>query len=110
MGNNSKEYEEKNKTLREEKETIQTQFQALKKKMTSFREQERQRLTELTTMSNGVLKMLREKVNKAEQIIRLSEMNRKLETEEEKVVPFYSESEQKDFDQFKVCSSTIFFT
>lgn len=79
--------------LKEEKDTIQSQFQDLKKRMNTFRERERERLTELTMMSDGVIKQLRAKVGTAEMIIKLSEMNRKLETEVEKVTPFYSESQ-----------------
>lgn len=92
MSNNAKEYEERNMALKEEKDAIQGQFQFLKKKMNTFREQERTRLTELTLLSNNVIKTLRVKVEKAEKIIKLAEMNRKLETEEEKVLPFYDES------------------
>ena len=94
MGNNSKEYEERNMALKEEKDAIQSQFQTLKRKMNSFREQEKVRLTELTLLSNNVIKTLKVKVEKAEMIIKLAEMNRKLETEEEKVMPFYEESPQ----------------
>ncbi|KAI9089819.1 hypothetical protein DFS34DRAFT_383151 [Phlyctochytrium arcticum] len=89
---NSKEYEERNHVLREEKEAIQSHFQSLKRKMNAFREQERRKLTELTIVSNKVIKDLKSKVETAEKIIRLAEMNRKLETEEEKVLPFYSET------------------
>jgi hypothetical protein len=92
MSNNAKDYEEKNMALKEEKEAIQVQFQTLKKKMNTFREQERDRLTKLTILSNSVIKTLRGKVDKAEKIIKLAEMNRKLETDEEKVVPFYEET------------------
>jgi hypothetical protein len=99
MTNNAKENEERNMALREEKDAIQSQFQALKKKMNSFREQEKVRLTELTLLSNNVVKTLRGKVEKAEMIIKLAEMNRKLETEEEKIVPFYDESPQPNVGQ-----------
>ncbi|KAH6602549.1 hypothetical protein BASA61_001006 [Batrachochytrium salamandrivorans] len=92
LSSNSKDYEERNKALREKKDVIQTQFQSLKKRMDMFREQERQRLTELTIVSSSVLKTLREKVQTAEEIIKLAEMNRKSETEAEQVIPFYSES------------------
>ncbi|KAI8911070.1 coiled-coil domain-containing protein 65-like protein [Gorgonomyces haynaldii] len=84
LANSTKDFEEKNKALKEEKETIQTQFQDLKKKMNTFREKERQRLTELALLSNSVLKSLKAKVEHAELIIAIAEMNRKLETEEEK--------------------------
>ncbi len=61
--------------------------------MNHFREDEKSKLTELTLLSNTVIKDLGEKVEKAEQILKLSEMNRKLETEREKVLPFYEETE-----------------
>ena len=100
MSNNAKDYEERNKALKEEKDAIQTQFQSLKKKMNNFREQERERLTELTILSNNTIKTLKGKVEKAEMIIKLAEMNRKLETEEEKVLPFYQESEHLEVWNF----------
>jgi outer membrane receptor for Fe3+-dicitrate len=93
MSNNAKDYEERNSALKEEKDAIQTQFQALKKRMNTFREQQRQKLTDLTILSNGVVKTLKNKVEKAEMIIKLAEMNRKLETESEKISPFYNEIE-----------------
>ena len=99
LGTATKDFEEKNKSLKEEKEGIQVQFQELKKKMNTFREKEKQRLTELAMMSNNVLKSLRDKVEHAERIIKLAEMNRKLETEEEKVTPFYEETAPQELDQ-----------
>jgi chromosome segregation ATPase len=93
MNNNAKEYEERNVTLKEEKEAIQKQFQSLKKRMNSFREEERCRLTELTLLSNRVVKILKGKVEMSEKIIKMAEMNRKLETETEKVLPFYTQVE-----------------
>ncbi|KAI9205758.1 coiled-coil domain-containing protein 65-like protein [Polychytrium aggregatum] len=92
LSNNAREFEQQNKILREEKELIQGRFQALKRRMNSFRDDERKKLTDLTITSNRVLKDLQEKVQKAEKIIKLAEMNRKLEVEEEKIVPFYKDS------------------
>lgn len=60
--------------------------------MNAFRDEERAKLTDMTILSNGVIKDLLSKVEKAEKILKLSEMNRKLETEREKVLPFYAES------------------
>ncbi|KAJ3177286.1 Dynein regulatory complex subunit 2 [Geranomyces variabilis] len=98
LSSNSKEYEERNRALRQEKDAIQSHFQSLKRRMNTFRDRERRKLTELTIVSNKAIKDLKAKVGKAEKIIRMAEMNRKLETEEEKVLPFYKESptEQKD--------------
>ncbi|KAJ3324163.1 Dynein regulatory complex subunit 2 [Blyttiomyces sp. JEL0837] len=90
LSSNSKEFDERNKALKGEKEAIQIHFQALKKRMNAFRDQERRRLTELTLQSSKVIKDLDAKVEKAEKIIKLAEMNRKFETEFEKVLPFYN--------------------
>ncbi|KAJ3353225.1 Dynein regulatory complex subunit 2 [Entophlyctis luteolus] len=92
LSNNTKEYDERNRALREEKEAIQAHFQALKQRMNLFRKNEHKRLTELTLVSSKALKDLNAKVETAEMIIKLAEMNRKLETEREKVVPFYESS------------------
>lgn len=89
LSNNAKDYEERNKALREEKEAIQTHFQAMKRRMNLFREEEKRKLTELTMCTAQVLKKLDEKVHQAERIIKLAEMNSKLETEEERCLPFY---------------------
>ncbi|KAJ3213728.1 Dynein regulatory complex subunit 2 [Clydaea vesicula] len=91
LANNAKDFEERNKALREEKEAIQIHFQALKRRMNLFREEEKRKLTELTVTSSKVLKSLDVKVEQAERIIRLAEMNRKLETEEEKILPFFKQ-------------------
>ena len=52
----------------------------------------RVKLTTLTKVSNKCIADLKTKHEKGEAIIRLAEMCRKLETEEEKVLPFYSSS------------------
>merc|ERR1719421_1546019 len=56
--------------------------------MTGVREAEDRRLTELTLNSRKAITDLTEKLNLAEKIIRLAELNRKLMTEREKVLPF----------------------
>ena len=88
----AKEFDLQNHGVKTEKEKIQTQFQALKKRMNIFREGERAKLTELTLISSSTIKKLNESVEKAEKIIKLAEMNQRLETEEEKFFPFYKES------------------
>merc|ERR1712002_101408 len=81
---------------------MQAHFQELKGQMNQLREKERERLTKLTLMSNESIKELKRKCEKGERILRLSEMCRKLETEEEKVLPFYASSltaeEQEDVE------------
>jgi len=100
MSNNSKECEERNKQLREEREVMLAHFQELKGQMNKLRENERGRLTKLTLESNAAIKELTRQCEKGERILKLAEMCRKLETEEEKVLPFYASSltqeEQED--------------
>ncbi|KAJ3108036.1 Dynein regulatory complex subunit 2 [Phlyctochytrium bullatum] len=111
LANNSREYEERNRVLREEKDAIQVHFQSLKRKMNSFREQERRRLTDLTLLSSRVLKDLQAKVEKAEKIIKLAEMNRKLETEGEKIMPFYKNTiddlDMRNYSDVRISSSLL---
>ncbi|XP_067650680.1 dynein regulatory complex subunit 2-like [Haliotis asinina] len=92
MSNNSKECEERNRSLKEERERMLAHFQDLKAQMNKLRDAERDKLTKLTLESNAAIKELKRQKEKAEQIMRLAEMCRKLETEEEKVLPFYASS------------------
>jgi len=89
---NSKEYEEKNRIIKEEREGIASQFHHLKHQMNKQRDQERSRLTILTLQSNKSIKELQRKKEKGERILKMAEMCRKFETEEEKVLPFYTTS------------------
>lgn len=102
MAANGRECEERNRQLREERELMLAHFQDLKGQMNKLRASEHERLTKLTLQSNAALKELKRKSEKGEHILRLSEMCRKLETEEEKVLPFYASSltaeEQEDVD------------
>merc|ERR1711907_76119 len=88
ISNNMKEAEARNKALREEKEKVVGHYQELKGRMTGVREAEDRRLTELTLNSRKAITDLTEKMNLAEKIIRLGELNRKMMTEREKVLPF----------------------
>ncbi|XP_071946491.1 dynein regulatory complex subunit 2-like [Antedon mediterranea] len=92
MAQNSKESEERNRELRDQREVIAHHFHELKSQMNRFRENERARLTQLTLQSSAALKELQRKVDKGERILKLAEQCRKLETEEEKVLPFYASS------------------
>ncbi|KAM9321401.1 dynein regulatory complex subunit 2 [Gastrophryne carolinensis] len=89
---NAFESEQQNRQLREHKEVVHKQFQKLKQQMNQVRAAEHSRLTTMTVQSNAALKQLQRLIEKGEQILRLAEMCRKLETEEEKVLPFYPSS------------------
>jgi len=94
--NNHKEYNQKNQLLKKDKELIQSHFQELKRKLNKYRENEKEKLITLTTISNKTIKNLKEKVSMAEKILRVAEMNRKMEMEEEKINPFQSNSYEID--------------
>ncbi|KAJ3043903.1 Dynein regulatory complex subunit 2 [Rhizophlyctis rosea] len=82
---NTTTHSSRNAQLRDEKDAIAAHFQSLKRKMNAFRDGERKKLTELTMLSNGVIKGLDGKVRRAEGILKLAEMNRRMETEGERV-------------------------
>ncbi len=67
-------------------------FHELKSQMKSMQDKMRVNLTTLTIQSDHCLKELKAKEDKAQQILRFAEMCRKLETEEEKILPFYASS------------------
>jgi len=105
MSANAKECEERNKVLKEEDESVitaqdrekmQRHFHELKAEMNQVRDKERDKLTKLTLESNAAIKEVKRQKEKGELILRLSEMCRKMETEEEKVLPFYASSLTKD--------------
>ncbi|XP_062979205.1 dynein regulatory complex subunit 2 [Elgaria multicarinata webbii] len=99
----ARESEEQNRHVRDEKEVVLKQLQKLKSQMNRARSKARNNLAKLSRESSGTLKVLERVVEKAELILRLAEMCRRLESEEEKVLPFYASSlswdEQKSVDK-----------
>jgi len=89
---NQKECDQRNKQLKHEKENVLMHFQGLKERMNKSRAHERVLLTELTKDSREATKALKAKLQVAEGLLRQAEMCRKLETEQEKVLPFYADS------------------
>merc|ERR1719482_1067462 len=96
ISNNMKEAEARNKALKEEKEKVVGHYQELKSRMTGVRDAEDRRLTELTLNSRKAITDLTEKMNLAEKITRLGELNRKMMTEREKVLAFEFASQATD--------------
>ncbi|XP_025333260.1 dynein regulatory complex subunit 2 [Canis lupus dingo] len=86
----SRESEDQNQYIRKDKELILAQLRKLKAQRTQARELSQENLVKLTVESNAALKALRKIVDKGEKILKLAEICRKFETEEEKVLPFYS--------------------
>nr|CAG4711528.1 unnamed protein product [Naegleria fowleri] len=91
--NNLRECEDRNNKLIKEKDQLSQHFKELKKKMNAFRESEKKRLTELVKMSKETIDSLNEKLEKASRILKLSEVNRRYETERERLIPFETELE-----------------
>ena len=109
MHNNAKDADFQNKTLKQEYEMMQTQYRLIKKSMNNQRERWRDRLTQVTLLSNGAIKKLTSVKEKAERIMRNAEMCRSLMTEEEKVLPFYSTSlSNEELGEVQVDSIEIF--
>ncbi|RMX54250.1 hypothetical protein pdam_00016921 [Pocillopora damicornis] len=92
MATNAKECDERNRLIKEQREVVATQFHELKAEMNKMRDSERSRLTQLTLQSNAAIKELTKTKERGEFILKLAEMCRKLETEAEKVLPFYVSS------------------
>jgi len=86
---NAKECDARNESLRKEKENISKHYQDLKNKMIQFREDESKRLGNLTMNSKSCMDTLNDYQKLAEKILKNAELCRKLETEKEKVMPFY---------------------
>ncbi|XP_037370562.1 dynein regulatory complex subunit 2 [Talpa occidentalis] len=86
----SHESEDQNQYIRNDKEVVLVQLRKLKAQRTQIRGISQENLVKLTMESNATLKALKKIVNKGEKILKLAEICRKFETEEEKVLPFYS--------------------
>ncbi|VDO63232.1 unnamed protein product [Schistosoma curassoni] len=88
----SKEYEEKNRNLKEERDKLVVRFQVLKIQINKLRDLQHEKLVKMSVESGDAIKKVQCLLEKAEKIIKLGEQCRKYETEEEKVTPFYSSS------------------
>ncbi|XP_048221198.1 dynein regulatory complex subunit 2 [Perognathus longimembris pacificus] len=88
----TRESEEKNQVVRNDKELILMQLRKLKAQRTQARELSQENLVKLALESNATLKALKSVVDKGEKILKLGEICRKFESEEEKILPFYASS------------------
>merc|ERR1711964_579405 len=98
---NKQDCEERNAQLRTEKEQIQKHFQELKGRMNRFRGEQQKRLVDLTVNSRNCQKALNAQLEIAQRIVHVAEKCRKLETEREKVQPFY-EAREVDLEALPV--------
>merc|ERR1712072_1518949 len=102
IAQNRQECEERNQQLRGEKEQIQKHFQELKARMNRFRAEEKKRLVDLTVNARNCEQGLKKQLELAERILKTAELCRKLETEREKVVPFYLARDPPDLDSLNL--------
>jgi len=96
LASNGAKCESRNAAMKGERDAIAKHFQDLKSRMNKFREREAMRLQELTINSQASIQTLTERKEKAERILKLGELTRKLETEREKVLPFYESSVEEE--------------
>ena len=82
---------------------MNSHFHDLKAQMKTIHDTMRIKLKKLTIDSDEVMCVVKEKSEKAKQILQFAEMCRKMETEEEKVLPFYAstltDEEESDVKQ-----------
>ncbi|NXF14109.1 DRC2 protein, partial [Smithornis capensis] len=103
-----REQEEQSRLLQEQKEQALQQLQELRNEVTRVVARTKSDLATLSCQSGATLKVLLQVVEKAQRILRLAEMCRRLETEEEKVLPFYPSSlaEEELQDARKILEET----
>ncbi|DBA85017.1 TPA: Para-hydroxybenzoate--polyprenyltransferase, mitochondrial precursor (PHB:polyprenyltransferase), variant 2 [Trebouxia sp. C0005] len=103
IGSTGREWEERQHALQAEKDIMARHYSALKAAMEHFRAQQNTRLKHLSANSANANLELKKKLGSAERILKLGELCRKLETEQEKVLPFCSPEQalglQPLFDQ-----------
>merc|ERR550514_1554184 len=97
MKQNTKECQDRNSFLRKEKEKIMEHYHSLKRKMAANRAKEEKRLGDLTMNTKNCMDTLKTYQWLGEKILKTAELCRKLETEKEKVLPFY-QSDEVTFD------------
>ncbi|XP_072927052.1 dynein regulatory complex subunit 2 [Hemitrygon akajei] len=90
MAINTWKYETKHRKIREGKDAIKQHFLMQKNQMNSLRASEHEQLVKLTVESKGAIEALKNICAKGEHILKMAEACRKLETEKEKVLPFYA--------------------
>lgn len=87
----NRETEERNRLLLEEKHSIQKHYQQLKQRIQAYRSTQNQRLLQLSQSANSCKTMLKSKLDLASRVLQMAELARKMETEQEQVLPFVSD-------------------
>jgi dynein regulatory complex subunit 2 len=99
LASNSRECEERNAAMQAERDAIAKHFKALKAKMTTWRKQQEQYLSELVTSAHGAEDQLKKHAAGAERILRLVDLCRQLETDREKILRFDADISADDVSE-----------
>ncbi|XP_060774262.1 dynein regulatory complex subunit 2 [Neoarius graeffei] len=92
LSSNQRENEASGRRLQAECEEVTQEVQQLRAKLCSAQTAERARLANHTMYSDNTIKKLQGIIEEGEMLLRLADVCRKLETEQEKVLPFYTSS------------------
>ena len=92
----NRETEERNRLLLEEKHSIQKHYQQLKQRIQAYRATQNQRLLQLSQSANTCKTTLKSKLELAARVLQMAELARKLETEQEQILPFMCEVEEEE--------------
>ncbi|XP_030920424.1 dynein regulatory complex subunit 2 [Geospiza fortis] len=84
--------EEQTQRIRGDREDAHQKLQKLRAQVTQASTTAHTHLVTLSSQCSATLKVLQQLVEKAQRLLRLAELCRRLETEEEKVLPFYPSS------------------
>lgn len=90
---NTRSWEERNRLLRAEKDSVIKHYGELRDRMVRLRNAEASKLKTMVLASGSCVKLLEERLALAERILKLSELNAKMETEMEAALPLYGEGD-----------------
>ena len=90
INTNNKECTKRNRALRSERDAIARHFKELKSRMNAFRASEKKKLSELTQNAHWAKDELDNKLKIARKIVGNAQVAQQLETEMEKVRPFFT--------------------
>ena len=94
-----KKWDQKNESLKHEKEKIMNSYRILKAKLIEFRNMQHEKLKKLVKNSWECETKLKNYIKLAEKILKLAEISRRLEIDKEKILPYYENSEVEREDE-----------
>ena len=96
---NNEDWDQKNESLKHEKEKIMSSYRILKSKLIEFRNMQHEKLKKLVKNSWECETKLKNYIKLAEKILKLAEISRRLEIDKEKILPYYENSEVEREDE-----------